>query len=89
MVIILGDFNTHAGSDFVSHSSVIGPHGLSECNEKGTSLLDFCVRNQLLITNTLFQHKPLHQATWYCSGDHSRPGHMMDFVLVKAAAEEA
>ena len=42
-------------------------------------------RNQLLITNTWFQHKPLHQATWYCNGDHSRPGHMMDFILIRVS----
>ena len=84
MVIILGDFNAHVGSDFVLHGSVIGPHGLGECNENGTRLLDLCVSNQFLITNTWFQHKPLHQATWYHNGDRSRPGHMMNFVLVNS-----
>ena len=52
MVIILGDFNAHVGSNFVLHSSVIGRHGLGEYNKNGTTLLDFCVSNQLLITNT-------------------------------------
>ena len=55
MVIILGDFNACIGYDFVSPSSMIGPHGLGECNENGMRLLNFCVSNQLLITNTWFQ----------------------------------
>ena len=84
MVIILGDFNAHVGSNFVSHSSVVGPHGLGECSENRTRLLDFCVSNQLLLTNTWFQNKPLHQMTWYRNGDCSRPGHMMDFILVNS-----
>ena len=61
--MILGDSNACVGSDIMLHSSVIGPHGLGECNERGTRLLDFCVSNQLLITNIWFQHKPLHQVT--------------------------
>ena len=84
IVIILGDFNARVGSNFVSRSSVIGPQGLGECNEDRMRLLDLCVSNKLLITNTWFQHKPLHQATWYCNGDHSRPGHMMDSVIVNS-----
>ena len=66
----------------MSYSSVIGPHGLGECYENRTRPLDFCVSNQLLITNTWFQHKPLLQMTWYCNGDSSRPGHIIDITLI-------
>ena len=45
-------------------------------------LLDVCASNQLIITNTWFQHKRLHQATWFRNGNRSRTGHMMDYVLV-------
>ena len=38
----------------------------------------------LIVTNTWFQHKPLHQATWYRNGDRSRPGHMLDYVLINS-----
>ena len=51
MVILLGEYNARVGSNFVSHSSVIGLHGLGECNANGTRLLDFCMSNQLLFTN--------------------------------------
>ena len=36
----------------------------------------------MLITNTWFQHKLLHQATWFRNADRSRPGLMIDYVLV-------
>lgn len=67
---------------FSSWNSVIGPHGIGECNENGERLLDFCASNQLIITNTWFQHKLLHQATWFRNGNRSRTGHMIDYVLV-------
>ena len=59
MVIILGDFNACIGSNFVLHGSVIGPHGLGECNEIKERLFDFCMSNQL----PHYQHKVSEQAT--------------------------
>ena len=82
LIVILGDFNARVGSDFSSWNSVIGPHGVGVCNENGERLLDFCAGNQLIITNTWFQHKLLHNATWFRNGNRSRTGHMIDHVLV-------
>ena len=68
----------------MSNSSAIDLHGIGECNKNGIRLFyfsDFGASNQLLITNTWFQHKSLHQATWYHNGNCSRPCHMMDFVV--------
>ena len=82
MLLVLGDFNARVGSDFQSWGSVIGPHGMGVCNSNGQRLLDFCTNNQLLVTNTWFRHKPIHKATWYRNGNRSRPGHIIDYVLV-------
>ena len=82
LLVILGDFNARVGSDFSSWNLVIGPHGIGECNENAERLLDFCASNQLIITNTWFQHKHLHQATWFRNGNRSRTGQMIDYVLV-------
>ena len=51
LIVMLGDFNAPVGSDFSSWNSVIGPHGVGECNENREQLLDFCAGNQLIITN--------------------------------------
>ena len=55
---------------------------MGDCNSNGQRLLDFCTNNQLLVTNTWFRHKSIHKATWYRNGDHSRTGHIIDYVLV-------
>jgi hypothetical protein len=36
----------------------------------------------LIVSNTWFQHKPIHQLTWYRNGDRSKAGHLIDLVLV-------
>ena len=82
LLVILGDFNAHVGSDFSSWISFIGPHGVGERNENGERLLDFCAGNLLIITNTWFQHKLLHKVTWFRNGNRSRTGYMIDHVLV-------
>ena len=41
LLVILGDFNAHVGSDHSSWDSVIGPHGIGECNKNGERLPDF------------------------------------------------
>ena len=82
MLLVLGDFNARVGTDFQSWRSVIGPHGMGDCNRNGERLLDFCANNQLLVTNTWFKHKNIHKATWFRNGDRSRHGHIIDYVLV-------
>ena len=65
MLLVLGDFNARVGSDFQSWRSVIGPHGMGDCNGNGERLLDFCSNIQLLVTNTWFKHKFIHKNTWF------------------------
>ena len=82
LLIVLGDFNACTGANAVQWRSVIGLHGPKECNKNGERLLDFCACNNLVITNTWFQHKPIHQLTWYRNGDRTNHGHLLDYVLV-------
>ena len=58
------------------------PYGPNELNGNGERLLDFCANNGFIVSNTWFQHKPIHQLTWYRNGDRSNRGHMIDLVLV-------
>ena len=70
------------GSDYSSWSSVIGPHGIGECNENGERLLDFCDRNQTAsYVYVVSTQVTTSSYTWFRYGDCTRPGHMIDYVL--------
>lgn len=83
MVVVMRDLNAPMGSDVSSWGTVLGLHGFGDVNENGKHLLDFCTNNQLVLTNTWFQHKLIHKDTWFRNRDRPRVGHMIDFMLVK------
>ena len=64
-VIIGGDFNAKTNSKFNNFpTSIIGKYAKSEINVNGEKMIEFCVMNNLKITNTFFKHKPIHLTTW-------------------------
>ena len=58
----------------------IGKFNVDQLNENDTNLMDFCLYNNLIITNTFFDHKPIHQTSWMHPA--SRKWHMLDYTLV-------
>ena len=74
--------NARVGSRSSQQSSVVSPDGPNELNENGEQLLDFCAGHDLIVSNTWFQHKPIHQLTWYQNVDQSKAGHLIDLVLI-------
>ena len=82
MLLVMEDFNARVGNDADAWRGTIGKFGAEELNEKGVKLLDFCAFNSLVVTNTLFQHRPCHQQTWFHPAESTGLGHMLDYVLV-------
>ena len=81
MILIMGDFNARVGKQKQQTSSgVIGPYATDQLNENGRRLTEFCQHNDLIITNTFFQHKTIHQASWMHPGN--KKWHMLDYTLV-------
>jgi hypothetical protein len=60
--MVMGDFNARVGEG--SDGKVIGKYGLGKMNNRGQMLSDFCKKNQLVITNTLFQQEKRRRYTW-------------------------
>ena len=80
VIITLGDFNARVGPS-TTPSRLHGPHNPDKKNQNGTRLVDLCNQNGLVITNTIFPHKKIHQWTWSHSGQ-KEGGHMLDYVLI-------
>jgi len=67
------------GRDNVTYRGVIGPHGVGKKNSNGDLLLEFCVANDLTVSNTLFHHKMIHKTSW--QHPRSKQWHLLDYVI--------
>ena len=62
---------------------MVGPHGLAPGDsDNGERLVAFASAHDMTITNTMFPHKRIHQATWYPPNPKAAPS-IKDFILVK------
>ena len=85
LVVVLGDFNARLGK---AVSKVVGQFGLSKStSDNGVRLIEFCQAHNLGITNTFFQHKNIHTATWYPPNPKLQPS-LKDYVLVKQSIQK-
>ncbi|CAM4844407.1 unnamed protein product [Rotaria magnacalcarata] len=83
MYIIMGDFNARVGWNNQQQqnlSNSIGPYTVDITNENGEKLIDLSTINNLIITNTFFKHKLVHQTSWMHPGN--KQWHMIDYILV-------
>ena len=53
-----------------------------QTNKNGEQLLDFYANHDLIVSNTWFQHKSIHQLTWYRNNDRSKAGYLIDLLLI-------
>lgn len=77
-LILLGDFNATVGER--KEKNIVGKYGFGIRNLRGEILLEFCVRNNLLIMNTRFEHHKRRRYTWKAPGDIRRA--QIDYILV-------
>ena len=61
LVIVMGDFNARIGRQL---KGVVGSHSLASDNsDNGNRLVAFASAHDMTITNTMFPHRRIHQAT--------------------------
>ena len=81
MLLIIGDLNARLGDqEHLTAPQCIGSFTTDAQNANGVKLLGFCMLNDLVITNTFFQHKTIHQTSWMNPGKQS--WHMFDYTIV-------
>ena len=60
---------------------MVGNYGLVTRNIRGEMLIDFCVRNNLIITNTYFKNNNRRRYTWKAPGDKRIL--QLDYIIVR------
>jgi exonuclease III len=82
-IFIVGDFNGRVGQQEEQYKEILGRHGEQIRNNNGNRLLDFCILNNFIITNSWFAHKDIHK---YTREEPSRgEKSIIDYVLVEKA----
>lgn len=82
ITIIQGDWNAKVGNTELDDHirQTVGKYGLGARNERGEMFLDFCLNNNLTITNTYFKHHKRRLYTWKSPGDRYR--NQIDYITV-------
>ena len=75
----MGDFNAAVGEGV--DGKVVGKYGLGKRNDRGQMLVEFCKRNQLVVTNTWFQQEKRRRYTGKSPRDKGR--YQIDYILVR------
>ena len=69
-IITLVDWNATVVEE--NEDCIVGRYGLGERNGRGDRLIEFCAKNKLVITNTLFRHHGRRRYTWKALGNIRR-----------------
>ena len=73
MLLIIGDLNARLGDQaHLTAPQCVGSFTTDVQNANGVRLLNFCMLNDLVVTNTFFQHKTIHQTSW----------HILEYMIV-------
>ncbi|XP_065571512.1 craniofacial development protein 2-like [Artemia franciscana] len=80
MVFLLGNFNAQVGRNRDRWYPSLGKFGIGKENSNGYRLLHFCRYKNLVITNTVFDHKIAHKLTWFLTD--SKTTNLIDYVIV-------
>jgi len=88
-LFICGDLNGRVGKKTEDSKDVVGNYAKGkETSENGQYIIDFCNRNDLILTNTIFKHKMCHRSTWISNLTPSPPRknqyrNQIDYVITR------
>lgn len=79
-LLIIGDLNSRVGKRDDETAETIGKHGEDTRNKNGKILIEFCMVNNLIITNTFFAHKDIHKYTREVKSRDEKS--IIDYVII-------
>lgn len=80
-IYIAGDFNSRVGKEDIENKAIVGRQGEETRNNNGKRMLEFCRLQDLIITNTFFQHKDVHKYTR--TQPNRREKSIIDYILAQ------
>jgi hypothetical protein len=81
ILVVQGNWNAKMGLDAYSEwAGTTGKFGLGSTNDRGLRLLEFARYNDLVLANTLHDHKPSRRATWHAPNGIVR--NQIDYILI-------
>ena len=78
MLVVMGDYNAKVGRNL--EGEVGGRFGLGDMNESGERVVNFCLENNLVITNTMFKHHQRKMYTWNSPDGHTK--NQIDYIMI-------
>ena len=76
--MLMGDFNAKVGN--IKEYPITGKYGIGVRNERGNRLVELCKGEELIITNTMYQHHVRNLYTWKSPGDIVR--NQIDYIMI-------
>lgn len=77
-VFVMGDLNAKIGKG--AEGWAIGEHGIGERNERGDRLVEYAVKNRMLVCNTNYSKHARRLYTWKSPGDMVR--NQIDYIMI-------
>ncbi|XP_033122243.1 craniofacial development protein 2-like [Anneissia japonica] len=78
ITIVMADFNAKIGQN--EEGKIVGKYGLGQRNARGERLVEWCIENRMIVTNTHFKHHSRNLYTWKSPGDGCR--NQIDFIMI-------
>lgn len=79
-IIICGDINGRVGIS-QDNNGVVGKYGEDRKTNNGNRLIEYCRVNDLVVTNTFYEHKDIHKYTR--QGPKREDRSIIDYILVE------
>jgi len=81
LIIMMGDFNAKVGNQYYDSNGSVGKFGYGQRNERGDRLVQFCILNDLVISNTQFKQSKDNRC-WTWQSPNGIDCNQIDYIMI-------